>query len=66
MGSGLLPVPALAGHLPQVHLNPFRFRLLRESGHHVLSRPALAGSVLALSAQPGVHSLGEYIPSLRR
>lgn len=62
MGLGLLLVPALAGYLLQVQLNPFRYRTLRESGHHVVFRSALTGSILVFFAQLIVHSLSEYVP----
>ena len=63
MGLGLLLVPALAGYFLQIQLKPFRYRTLSESGHHVVFRSALTGSILVFLAQLIVHSVSMYVPS---
>ena len=54
-GLGLLPVPDLAGYFLPVQLKPFRYRMLRESGQHVVLRSALTEGIWEFLAQPIGH-----------
>ena len=64
MGLGLLLVPALAGYLVQTQLHFFRYRTLRESGHHVFFRSGLTGSILGFFAQVIVHFVDKCMPHI--
>ena len=57
MGLGLLLIPTLAGYWFLTHSNFTRFKVIRESGYHILFKSAIYGLLLFILANLAVIGL---------
>lgn len=59
-GLGTLIFPLLSGYWFLTHLNVTKYRILRDSGYHLLFRSAIAGCILFVVSQVIMH-IGKYL-----